>query len=502
VLPIGFDASPRAASPELEAIVAGRGLVAATVVLSTVAAIGYVLLREPTFQSKVQLLVESGELQLFREEPVVVPAMIPPSVMETQVRLIGSRGIARSVVENLDLASDPEFTVSGPAQRLRRAIGLGIPERSDAAARRGRAAASFLQRLSVDGLGVSNVVEVGFTSSDPGKAALVANEIARVYQERLRQAADARARGASAWVLERVQTVGTHARVISEATASVFATGVRGALIVPAAAIAGLVIGVALAILRHLMRPMARSPEQFASLIAAEFLASVPRAAGGSAGVGTAVLDQPASAYARALHRVAAALQERRRDRASVLGIASPTPGEGATSFAVNLANLLALNDHRVILVDGNAGDPAITRGRGLTGATGLADVLMGTAYEEVIVASEPRSGLDILPIGRLALRAPPGGSAFHLPSVAALAARLRAAYDFVVIDLPALEQSADVRAAGPVLDGLLLVLDDRARSHGAIRDALGLAGRSRDRLIGFVLNHAGRPGPAAAAPE
>ena len=101
---------------------------------------------------------------------------------------------------------------------------------------------------------------------------------------------------------------------------------------------------------------------------------------------------------------------------------------------------------------------------------------------------TDARSGLDILPIG-MSGPSLPAGSVFDLPSIGDLATRLRASYEIVLIDLPPILHSTDLRAAAAWLDGVLLVVEAGPKPHRLLRDALALAGRSRARLVGFVVN-------------
>ena len=300
-------------------------------------------------------------------------------------------------------------------------------------------------------------MELGFTSRDPARAAAIANAIARAYRQRLDLAADDRAQGASAWVQERLGTIGTHARVISEAIPPATGAGLRGSLIIAAALVAGALTGAAAALLLALLRPAARTPDQLSAVLGVECLAALPS----DRPRRVDILDAPASTYARRLRQLAAALHEFRRDRPMLLGLASPEPGEGASTVATDLAHLLALQGHQVMLIDGNAEHPAITRSAGLANAPGLREALLGAAHENITVISDPRSGLDILPIG-CAAPAAAVGSLFHGPAVAELTARLHASYEFVVLDLAPILGSTDLRAA-PV---------PRRPPHGAGRAA------------------------------
>lgn len=474
---------PPTSSLELAAIVAHWRLILMTVLTCAALAATALLLRTPAYESKTQLLVETGTLTLFREDPVVVPAPVLPNLLETQVRLIASRGIALEVVDALDLAADPEF---GPRTSLRDRLAalLRPADAPDATTRRDAAATRLLEQLRAGSLGLSNVVEIGVTARSPDRAATIANAVSAAYRSRLDSAAADRAEGASAWTRARLQGVGTHARVIAEATPPAAAIGPRATLILAAALGAGALAGAAAAILFDLAAPAARSPDELAAFLGTDCLAVLPAIAAPRTRV---ALDAPGSAYARSLRHLAAALAEVRHGRPAILGVAAISAGEGATTVAANLAHLVAAQGHQVMLVDGNATDPAITFANGLHGAPGLGEALLGTGHDEITVVSDPASGLDILPIGRTD-PAGPAASAFELPAVGDLAARLRASYELVIVDFPPILAGADLRAASAVLDALLLVADSRPKPHRLLRQALALAGASRARLVGVVV--------------
>ncbi len=486
--PDGAEGEP--ASFEMQAIATHWRLLLATMVVLVAAATGFVLLRQPVYESRTQLLVENAELQLFREEPIVVPSPILPSLMETQVRLIASRGVAVEVVERLNLADDPEFNDGlGLMEKIGRLLGLAPAEPPDPERRKARAVAGFMHRLDVGSLGLSTVVEIGFASRDAAKAARIANATADVYRSRLAAQADARAAGASAWVQERLETVGTRAEVISQAAPPVFANGPRGLLIVAAAAVAGTLMGVVVAIAVHLLDGSARTPEQLAAALGTEFLGFVPRLRRGRMARpgGALAADDLPGVGGDTLGNVEAALRERWRERAMVLGVSSIAAGEGTTLIARTLAVRMARHGLRVLLVDGNGFDPAITREAGLRGAPGLREALAGAPAGEVVVRDA--SGVDVLPVGGMEA----DGPVFLLPDAGPLVARLRAEYQVVVVDLPPVFPSADVRAAGSLLDAVLIVVSAEPKSREMLRRALAGSGRAGERLIGFVVNRAPR---------
>jgi Mrp family chromosome partitioning ATPase/capsular polysaccharide biosynthesis protein len=458
-------------SLEIVAIVEGWRLILASCVACVALAAAYALIRPPSFESKVQLLLENQALELFRDEPLVVPTLIGPSQLESQVRIIGSKSLARRVVDGLDLVADPEFAP-------RSLFGLLPGGGSDPEKRERAAVAQFLKRLEVGSLGLSSVIELGFSSSDPDKAARIAAAVADAYLQDLDRAIDESGAAASAWMRDRLRSIGIRATVISDAAASVTPVGLRVALLLPVAAVAGLALGVALAILRRLFDWNARTSKEVASLIGGELFGSLPRT-----GDSDQAAIMAAAATSPTLARVEAALEEQRHDRGIVAGVTAPSNDEGATTVALALACRLARHGHEVLLLDANAADPSITLRYQLAGEPGLADVLRGAAYEEIRIVST-LEGFDVLPVGR----SHAGDALLQLPAFAHLAHRLGGSYTHVLVDIPPILDSAEVRASAAWIDALLNVAAPPPRRRARLCEAAALMGRARERLLGVVV--------------
>lgn len=92
------------------------------------------------------------------------------TAVNTEVSVIGSRNIARQVVRDLGLYRDPEFVhVDADA---------AAPSRDEAVE---AATSNLVNKLRVDRNEKSYVVNIGFRSTDPVKAARVANAVAQTY---------------------------------------------------------------------------------------------------------------------------------------------------------------------------------------------------------------------------------------------------------------------------------------------------------------------------------
>jgi Mrp family chromosome partitioning ATPase/uncharacterized protein involved in exopolysaccharide biosynthesis len=202
--------------------------------------------------------------------------------------------------------------------------------------------------------------------------------------------------------------------------------------------------------------------------------------------------DSPAAAAFRVLrHRV---LQ---RGAAAKILVTSPSPGEGKTLVAVNLALALAEgNAGRVLLVEGNLRAPSLARVLGFDPPACLIDQLEHRdASTPWLVADVGLSGLHVAAVV-------PGRPAAAPPAIGALVAgldQIRAAgYDHVVVDGPSVLDCADAHVLEEGVDGVLVALWAGRSRASAMREAGGqLASR---KVMGAVL--VGGSGESAGWPS
>lgn len=300
----------------------------------------------------------------------------------------------------------------------------------------------------------------------------------------------------------------TEARVMSNAVPPLKKSWPKGLIVLGLALVLGLMLGLALAVLRELLDQGLRTPAQIKAATGTDCLGMLPqiavaprRMAGGQGADPSLrhmpthpsalrqVIDQPASPFAEAMRGIALRTVWRRRTPGSqVIGCVAPRAGEGASTVAANLAYAFAEAGYNTLLVDLDLRGGDLTRALAPQNAGGAAEIAEGAMPLEQAVWRDPQSGLHFLPCAA-------GRSAAHPARVLAplradrLLAALRAGYDRVVIDLPAAGSTADASVLAELLDGLLLVSSWGGLEGEALAEVLdGLHG-SRDKLLGVVLN-------------
>jgi succinoglycan biosynthesis transport protein ExoP len=305
----------------------------------------------------------------------------------------------------------------------------------------------------------------------------------------------------------------SEARVVTQAVPPINKSSPRPIIALPLSAILGLGFGFALAFLRESTERGIRTAGQVRSATGLDCVGLLPRLRGRemqirrgrreSAGTRAAnrllstrfpalrhVLEHPQSPFALAVRgiRVRLARLQAGSRSAKVVGCISAQPGEGTSTVAANLAQFLARGGQRTILVDGNPGVSSLTHTLAPEAAAGLPELLSGKAVVADTVWRDEQTGLHFLPAGH-GRHAPTMTEILASPRMEALLAELRASYDQVVIDLPALSPVADAHAAAHLMDAFVLVIAWADTDQDVLTETLSRADLDEARLVGAVLN-------------
>lgn len=182
---------------------------------------------------------------------------------------------------------------------------------------------------------------------------------------------------------------------------------------------------------------------------------------------------------------------ELRRDtrRGNVVVFTSANPGEGKSTVAANYALIAALNQQRVLLIDGDLRHPALHETFRVPRAPGVVDVLGGEPISAATRRVRSLGQLDLLPAGR----AVPGvGDLMSSTRMHEFVESMAANYGLVVIDTPPVLNVSDAASVATHADAdVVLVVDRRGRRRAVTRALreLELVGAN---VVGIVLNHEG----------
>jgi len=171
-----------------------------------------------------------------------------------------------------------------------------------------------------------------------------------------------------------------------------------------------------------------------------------------------------------------------------IVGITSSLPNEGKSTIAASLAQLIGHAGKRVIVVDCDLRNPSLSENLTPGATIGIIEVISGARSLEDTIWRDPKTNLDILPVAKR-------GPLFHTSEILSaeqtkkLFDRLRASYDYVIVDLPPLAPIVDVRAATPLIDCFVLVVEWGQTKTDVVQHALHTAPNVYETLIVTVLN-------------
>lgn len=450
-------------------------------------------LKPVNYTASTQLLIYNRELYP-GPDAVISPGRADTALVENMIEIFKSRSVLAKVIETLKLNEDAEASFSRSPWHVVRdwMMPSSLEEISEQERIFENSIERFRQALSVKRVGTSHTVLVTYTSSDPHKAAAVANEIA-VSAARVFRGTESGSSGISP-LRERLQGLGPSAYVISEADPPVRPDGPRRASLVAIFLLAGLGLGAALALLLDFRDRTIRTAGQVERMLGLEYFGTVEHMsehAARDSGEGDSEArtvrdalkfggsDRWLPSLAQALHRALTVTDSILAMQ--TVGVTSIVPGEGTTTMAARLARIAADSGKKVLLVDvakcGHIATPA---------ASGEFPAPTNVTEDDEIQVGTPEAngGLnsDTLENPRLVAL----NSADRLNEVMR---EVAPGYDMVVVDLPPLSGDPAALAAARKLDGMLLVLKWGAHDADAVRRALELSGIAPTSLAGVILN-------------
>lgn len=179
-----------------------------------------------------------------------------------------------------------------------------------------------------------------------------------------------------------------------------------------------------------------------------------------------------------------------------VVVFAGIDPGNGCSQICATAADILSRNvPGKVCIVDANLRTPALPEYFGVTNHWGLTDALKKEGPISEFAKQLNNTNLWLLSCGSLTEGGP---GALNSDRLKARLEDLRKEFDYVLIDVPPLNQHADVAAIGKLADGVVLVLEaNSTRKEAAVRVMENLQGMEI-RVLGAVLNKRTFPIPEA----
>ena len=184
-----------------------RARLIATVIAGIMAAVVIgVVLATPRYSATAILIVDPRQQRVLQSEAVLSGIGQDTAAIESQVEILQSTAIAKSVIDQLGLAADPEFvrdSLLGRVAGFVRSV-LGFKQEVASQDKAERLMTRFSDNLLVSRRGLTYVLEVRYRSERADKAARIANAVAAAYILDQTAAKDAATRQAAGWLNERL----------------------------------------------------------------------------------------------------------------------------------------------------------------------------------------------------------------------------------------------------------------------------------------------------------
>jgi exopolysaccharide transport family protein len=227
-------------------------LILTGIIFALCIAAGYLKVAPPTYKATTKLLVENHGVQFLQQQSIVAQSSVDVAHLENQIQILKSKPIAVAVINKLDLASSPEFDKTAareigkwisristqasqwwssqaprwwppqlaewwPSQTPQRWAWLGGSDSGRSDSRKESSSgkessddltAAFESRLDGTRVGLSNVIEITYSASEPELAAKIANAVANAYLSEQWEAKSEASRVELAWLQKRLSELG------------------------------------------------------------------------------------------------------------------------------------------------------------------------------------------------------------------------------------------------------------------------------------------------------
>ena len=451
------------------------GLVLLTTALALAGAGLYLATAEKTYEAEAELLITP----IAEEDPALTGLALirassdPTRDVETVARLVTSRDVAERVRTQLKLDDSAD---------------------------------DIVKKIDAAPVAQSNVVAITAKADDPKRAADLANAVAEsaiadrsdklraqvaplIESVRARIAAGEETAGDATLSdqlarLTSLETTGDPTiRFETEAAEPDSPVSPRPVLTILAGLFGGLVLGIGGAFVMQAVDPRLRREEQLRELYGLPILARIPKERHGGdskARLGGLLAERhpdrrrsdrhpplgPSELSPRTLEAyrtlrtmLSAALSESENEagRGRAVLITGPSPAEGKTTTAINLASTYALAGKRVIVLEADFRRPTVAKALQVKPRVGIGKVLLGeVGLDEALVPVRPfGDDLRLLPVERPDSHL---SEILSLPAARHLLDEARALADYVIIDSPPLTEVVDALPLARYADDVLLV--------------------------------------------
>ena len=175
----------------------------------------------------------------------------------------------------------------------------------------------------------------------------------------------------------------------------------------------------------------------------------------------------------------------RSQNQSKTIVITSAIAQEGKSSIAANLAYTMAQRGEKVLLIDANLHSPKQYKIWDIYLNMGLTNLLAEQISPQSII-QKVMTNLDVISSGLIGAFS---ATILDFPNMQSFIDDYSTIYDFIIIDSPALDITADAITLGKIADGILLVVQADRVNRSQANFVKQLLETSKQNILGLVFN-------------
>jgi receptor protein-tyrosine kinase len=435
-------------------------LIAAIMLLTTGAAVAYVATAHKEYTAEADLLITpvSASDPAYSGLSLIRSSNDPTRDVETAAKLVVNRDVALRAKVDHNLAEGPN---------------------------------KLQARVKAEPIAQSNLVAVTATGDSPAQARDVANGFARGVIEVQTTSLHRSIQKSLPGLLRRIRAMSPADRAAQAGPDSLSSLAARQqalltqddptlqlqtraalptapswpkkTLSIVAGIVAGLILGVGSAFALQVLDPRLRREEQLRTLYGLPILGRIPRESrrGSQRALAPERLSPSTLEAYRTLRATLAASRRGGVTDAPAVLVTSPSPSEGKTTTAINLASSLALAGNSVILIEADLRRPAIGEALEVSSEYGTGSVLLGMAdFQDALVETKAYGRyLRLLLADKSGAASGFMADQLFLPATADLVREAKRLADYVIVDSPPLSEVIDALPLAQKVDEVLVVV-------------------------------------------
>jgi capsular exopolysaccharide synthesis family protein len=255
-------------------------------------------------------------------------------------------------------------------------------------------------------------------------------------------------------------------------------------------AVVGLLVGVTAMFVTEQLDDRIRSAREIEVFLGLDVMAVIPKLIGEGASPHKPYLLGETSSIAEfeTFRTLRAEVTTRLEDIAGpkMIAVLSPMSGEGKSTVAVNLAKVLAMDHHRVLIFDADMRRPSMNPKFGSREIPDLGAVLKNDEALSKAIRPSQIPGVDIVGMAQGTSQA---AELAGTPRFDEVLKKVREGYDFVIVDSAPVNQASESALIARRCDAAVLVLRERRTGRAGAKAARRRLTGMGVRVLGAALN-------------